>query len=172
MSRLATEHLTDAEVADLLAGEPPMAALAQHLSACPHCGAELEQVRLSLSAFTDLSGRWAENEAPARVPVPSRWALGLNGWPTLATGAAVTVLTGLLVFHFGPIYRADAAQPAPPAVATQAEIPTKTELANDNRLMLRIDEELNGRAKPGVSAADLHPDDATSSTRSAPAVVD
>ena len=176
MSRTPTQHLTDADFANLLAGEQASAPAAQHLAVCAHCSAELEQVRLSLSSFGDIASHWSQLEAPARVPVPSRWALGLTGWPTLATGAAVTVLTGMLVFTFGPASRSPIGAASAPAISATTTVPTKTELANDNRLMLSIDEELTTRAKPGVSASDFRSatlsQDASSSPEGAATIVD
>ncbi|MBE7159467.1 MAG: hypothetical protein INR62_13725 [Rhodospirillales bacterium] len=134
-----TQHLNDAEFSDLLAGEFPDDGMRFHLASCEHCRAELECVKLSLANFTGLGTRWANAVAPGRIPVPPRWAFRLSALPSWPTGLALTALTGLFVFVFGPVGHARSHAPANAAVANA---PSKTELANDNRLMLSIDQEL------------------------------
>lgn len=149
-----TQHLTDAEFSDLLAGELPEGAARVHLAVCDYCRGELESVRESLSSFTGLSTRWAHAAAPARVPVPSRWALGLGSIPSWSTGLAVTAFTGLLVFSLGPV-----GHPSPhatPASAAAAVAPSNTELAQDNRLMLSIDQELSYGDQSGTPTSAMH----------------
>lgn len=170
MRRTQTQHLTDADFSDALTGQQPGETIARHLAECSRCRAEIEQLRSSLAAFGDLSCKWAEAIAPAKVPVPSRWALGLTGWPTLATGVLVTALTGVLVFNFGPSSRGVSSQQTDVTVASRAAAtPTKTELANDNRLMLSIDEELSYRTRPEASVSDLGAQ--ASASTSSPSVV-
>ncbi len=152
-SRGHTQHLTDAEFSDLLAGELPEGAARTHLAACDYCRGELESVRDSLTSFTGLSTRWAHAAAPARVPVPSRWALSLGSIPSWSTGLAVTALTGLLVFSLGT-----AGHPSPHAnmAAATTVMPSNTELAEDNRLMLSIDQELTYGNQSATPAPGLH----------------
>jgi hypothetical protein len=158
-SQSQTQHLTDAEFSDLLAGEMPSPATETHLAACDFCRSELDSVKDSLGSFGSLSTQWAVATAPARVPVPSRWALGLNARPTWATGLAVTALTGLLVFNYGPSgSRVGSGPLATSAPVVAAAPPSNAEIAEDNRLMMSIDQELSYRAQPAVSTSDLRAD--------------
>lgn len=146
VGRARKQHLSDAEFSDLLAGEFPDDATRFHLAHCEHCRTELDCVRSSLSSFSGLGTRWANHVAPSRIPVPSRWALRLMEVPSWSTGLAMTAATGLLVFFFGPTHQTrvhtPAPEPAPTAVIASVSAPSKSELANDNRLMLSIDQEL------------------------------
>lgn len=154
MSNPHLRHLSDAELSDLLAGESPAEHTRLHLDACDYCRGELETVQESLASFSGFSTRWANTSAPSRVPVPSRWALRLGGIPTWTTGLAATALTGLLVFNLGPIGRAPRHADAKPAVVIP---PSNTELADDNRLMLSIDQELNYQERPALAAGAPRP---------------
>ncbi len=140
MSPRPTRHLTDAEFSDLLAGEAPREAVRLHLLGCDHCRGELESVRDSMASFAGISTRWAQVVAPGRIPVPPRWALRFWAVPSWSTGLAMTALTGLLVFHFDPMNHLGKQTVSAAPIAAPA--PSKTELANDNRLMLSIDQEL------------------------------
>ncbi len=145
-----TLHLSDAELSDLLAGEAPADHTRIHLAACDYCRGELETVQESLASFSGFSTRWANTSAPSRVPVPSRWALRLGGIPSWTTGLAATALTGLLVFSFGPMGHAPRHGDAEHAITVP---PSNTELADDNRLMLSIDQELNYQARPSLAVS-------------------
>lgn len=151
-----TQHLTDAEFSDLLAGELPDQPTRLHLAACDYCRTELDSVRESLSSFSLVGTRWAEAAAPARVPVPSRWALGLVPRPNWATGLAATAFTGLLVFFYSaPAHHAGPAA-GTGAVAVAAPAPSNAELAEDNRLMVSIDQELGYQTQSTIAGSGVH----------------
>lgn len=166
-SKPRTQHLTDAEFSDLLAGEFPEDDLRTHLAGCEYCRNELECVRDSMSSFSSIGTRWANAVAPARVPVPSRWAFRLRAIPSWTAGIAMTAFTGLLVFSFGPVGHART-HAAPLAKSVAA--PTNTQLAEDNRLMQSIEQEL---AYQDESADSLprHDTTATSGYAGSPAVI-
>ncbi len=149
-----TQHLTDSEFADLLAGEFPGQIAELHLAACEYCRQELQAVDGSLGSFRQMSTAWAQAEAPRRVPMPSRLALHLGLRPSWGAGLAATAMAALLAVGMGlPGSTSVHENVAAPAVVA----PSNTELANDNRLMLSIDQELNSQAQPAVPASELRP---------------
>ena len=173
MSDTRTQHLTDAEFNDLLAGEMADDATRLHLAACDYCADELKSVRESLASFDGLSSRWAVAAAPERVPVPSRWALNLGLLPSWTTGLAVTALTGLLVFNFGPAHFAHLhAAPAPAAQTATVAVPSNTQLADDNRLMRSIDQELGYQERSEQSVEKLSSGDRKLDHAASDAVID
>lgn len=148
-----TQHLTDEQFGGLLAGELPDESMRIHLAACEFCRAEVEVVQESVSCFNVTSMRWAEAEAPRRVPVPSRLALRLGGRPIWGLGLA-TAAAGFLVAVGMSLPFGQPQHPAP----TQARVPAKptnAELAQDNRLMESIAQELRYDVQPAVPAAEL-----------------
>ena len=144
-----SQHLTDAEFSNLLAGELADGATRLHLASCDYCRNELANVKESLASFSGLGTRWAQAVAPQVVPVPSRWARNVSLLPSWTTGLGVTAFTGLLVFSFGPAHFAHLrSAPVPVAQTVTAAVPNNTQLADDNRLMLSIDQELGYQARP------------------------
>jgi hypothetical protein len=146
------QHLTDLEFGDLLAGDCPGEAAELHLAGCDYCRQELDAVGDSLGSFRTLSTAWAQSEAPRRVPMPSRLALGLGMRPSWGAGVAATAMAALLAVGMGLPGGSSTAR----SMATPPPVPpSNTELANDNRLMLSIDQELSAQAQPAVPASDL-----------------
>ena len=173
MSNTRTKHLTDAEFSDLLAGERTDEASRLHLADCEYCAEELRSVRASLASFDGLSSQWAFSAAPARVPVPSRWALHLGLLPSWTTGLAVTAMTGLLVFNFGPAHFAHRQERLAPAAQTATvAVPSNTELADDNRLMRSIDQELGYGERSDESVQKLSSGDSKLDHTASNAVID
>lgn len=154
-ARSLSQHLTDEQFSDLLAGVSLPHDAEAHLAACSACRAEVEVVAGSLAELNTFSLAWAEREAPRRVPVPSRWSLRLGAHPVwnlgLMTAAAAVALT--IGFHLPQ--HASTAKPATATVAVGGEVPTGAELAEDNRLLSSIDQELSYATQPTVPLAEL-----------------
>jgi len=151
-SRRLPRHLTDEQFSDLLAGETPSEAVAEHLSGCEHCRGELEAVQGSLSNFNLVSLRWAQQEAAAKVQTPSRWALqaaSMPAWAIALTGAAVACIVSVGI---GVPF-----QHEPDQVTAQVVIPVPSdaEIARDNQLMSSIDQELQYEAQLSIPATEL-----------------
>ncbi len=142
-------HLTDAQFGDLLAGEAPDAIAAAHLAACDHCRGEIAAVRGSLNGFNAFTAAWSEKQAPRRIPVPSRWTIHLRGPAAWVGGLAATAAAGLLLFDLG--LPADHVPQQPMVSAAALTGPTSAELADDNRLMASINQEL--RYDDGIAVA-------------------
>ena len=144
-----TQHLTDAEFADLLAGCTPGRAAETHLNACEHCRGELETVSGSLGSFRLAGTLWAEAEAPKRVPLPARLALRRGLQPSPSMALAATVTAAVLLFGLGAPPR-----PVQPSAAVRPALaaPSNAELAEDNRLMTSIDQELSYQASSKMAA--------------------
>ena len=167
------EHLTDAELSQLLDGDQPGAVAEAHLGICDVCREELQMVQSSLASFRALSTAWAEMEAPRRVPAPARWLRGLQLQTSWGAGLAATAITGLLAFWLG----APGQQPGQHGLYARATqpvpvVPTKTELAADNVLLSSIDQELSEPGSPEVSAEQLHVNAERTEFRAAGAVTD
>ncbi len=133
-------HLTDAQFGDLLAGEAPDAATATHLAACSHCRGEIAAVRGSLNGFNACAATWSEKQAALRIPVPSWWTLHMRGGAAGGGGLAATAAAGLLLFDLG--LPTDHVPQQPMVSAAALTGPTSAELADDNRLMASINQEL------------------------------
>lgn len=142
------EHLTDEQFAELLAGEANTRART-HVESCAVCFEELRSVGAAVGDLNHASLRWAERRAE-RIERPSVWALNwsaLPGWG--ATLAGVLILGVALGAHMqSNDERAMVMQPAHIA----AVAPSEDELAQDNRLLRSIDDELN--EQPQVSMED------------------
>lgn len=142
------QHLSDEEFSDLLAGEFPDDDTRIHLASCEYCRNELDCVRDTMSSFSGFGTRWANTVAPDRVPVASRWAFRLSAIPSWTTGLAMTALTGILVFSFGPVGHARTHSLSAARVVVS---PTNNQLADDNRLMVSIEQELAYQDESAVS---------------------
>ncbi len=150
-------HLTDAQFSDLLAGATLDSRSEAHLAACSLCRAEAETVSGSLAEFNNFSVVWAEREAPRRVRTPSRWALRWGAHP--AWNAGVVAAAAAVVFTVGlhlPQHTAPAAVATPAMGEATGAMPSGAELAEDNRLLSSIDQELSSTPQPTVSLADLN----------------
>ena len=145
-------HLNDAQFGALLAGQSPRPAVREHLAACDHCRLEVEAVLSAVEEFNALSLSRARRRAPRMVPTPSRLAQYLGGRPIWGLGVAAGA-AGFLV-ALGLSVGEEHPRPSPP-VRASAVVPTTGELAQDNRLMLSIDQELRSSVEPAVSASEL-----------------
>lgn len=146
-----TQHLTDEQFADLLVGEAPDTATQAHLAACAHCRGEIEVVRSSIGDFNSFTISWAQRHAH-RVPVPSRLALHLGARPAWGLGLAGTVAACLLTVALTRPFQHPEPAPAPQA---SVSAPSNEELAQDNRLLENINQELRYQVQPAVPASEL-----------------
>ena len=150
-AHLATAHLSDEQFSDLLAGELPGDDARTHLTQCAHCRGELEAVRSATGDFNAFSLAWAKAQAPRRVPTPSRWVLHLGVRPSWGLGLATALTACLLTVVVEHPWHTSAREIAR-AVASE---PTTAELAEDNRLLLSIDQELRSDPEPAVAVSAL-----------------
>jgi hypothetical protein len=140
------QHLTDEQFAGLMAGDCSDANARLHVDSCEACGRELASVGIAVNDLSRISTRWAEQHA-ARVQTPSRWALNwkmLPGWG--ATVAAVLIFGVALGTHMQSSNETVVLE-TPHTMPT----PTADELAQDNRLMRSIEDEIN--EQPGAQTA-------------------
>jgi hypothetical protein len=140
------QHLSDEDFSQMLAGCSDAEAL-RHLESCAQCRGELEDTRASLENMNHLGMLWAEQQAPHRVPLPlhgmSRWSMR-SVWLVPATLMVLCVL--LLGINRQHERNADQ--------FNGSSTPRYT-VADDNRLMAAIDQELNREVVPQVPVSDL-----------------
>ncbi len=153
-----TEHLSDEQFYDLLTGELSDPAAQAHLAGCGRCRREAESVQSATENFNQLSLAWAHAEAPRRVRTPSRLALVLGGRPAWGAGLAGTAVACLIAVGFNsPLTHVQ--RPAPTSARIALPSPTETaEIAEDDRLMQSINQELRYDVQPAFPVSDLqHP---------------
>ncbi len=150
-----TEHLSDEQFYDLLSGELSEAAAQAHLASCDRCRREAVSVQSATENFNRLSMAWANAEAPRRVRTPSRLGLILGGRPAWGAGLAGTAVACLIAVGFNsPLAHVPRATPT----SAQIALPSTAEIAEDDRLMQSINQELRYDAQPGFPVSDLqHP---------------
>lgn len=155
-------HLTDEQLAALLADEPVEPEAQAHLETCAPCRNEVHAVRSATGDFNELTLAWAQGQAPLRVQPPSRVALLLGGRPMWGMGLATALAAGVVAFSLGlpgmhvAGMHAAGARTAQTSVAEPAHAElANAELAQDNRLMESIDEELRYSEQPAVPVREL-----------------
>jgi len=144
------QHLTDEQFANLLAGDHSDMSVRLHVESCAVCQRELTSLGAAVGDLNYASLRWAEQRA-SHIEVPSRWVLNWNampGWGAMFAG----------VLLFGVALGAHMQMNQQTAVVVQQahtiSAPSDDELAQDNSLMLSIDNELSEQAGPQVSVSD------------------
>jgi hypothetical protein len=145
------EHLNDEQFATLLAGDSADARARVHIEDCAACRTELCSLGAAIGDLNAASLRWAEQRA-ARIAVPSSWALrwsALPGWG--ATLAGVLIFGVALGAHMQNIDERAAVVPQ----SHLAAAPSDDELAQDNRLMRSIDDQLSDQIRPEVPVSQL-----------------
>lgn len=148
-----TGHLSDEQFSDLLAGERPSGSVEAHLATCAHCRGELTAVEGTLTNFNVFSLTWAQREAPRKVHTPSAWALRIAGLPAWGIGLAGATATCLVAIGLGmPI----AHEPEPAeTVSVVIPVPSDAQIAKDNQLLAKIDQQLRYQAEVAVPTTDL-----------------
>jgi hypothetical protein len=152
------QHLTDEQFASLMIGDRCDANARLHVESCESCRRELASVGIAVNDLGRFSMRWAELRA-ARIQAPSLWTIQwktLPGWG--ATMAAVLIFGVALGTHMQ-----SSNQMAALETPHTMPAPTADELAQDNRLMRSIDDEIN--EQPGVQMAASAPDDSSRGSR-------
>ncbi len=139
-------HLSEEQFSALLGGDVDAAAQ-QHLDACVECRKEMDTVRGSMESFSALGMEWAERRSATLPPV--RLASG-RGWHIPLVWAAGTAMVAAMVFAGWrmespkPVEQVAAVYgPAVVPVAAKVIPVAKKQIAEDNRLMLAISQELS-----------------------------
>jgi hypothetical protein len=138
-------HLTDEQFAGVLCGECDHS---DHLLGCPQCRQELRNVQASLEDFASLSLEWAEQRASTSISTRS---VLLRSWQSASawTAAAAAVLTAAVLFAGQHQRTPQTISLAPHAAVSESEV------ADDNRLMMAIDNEMRWQPQTLISANEL-----------------
>lgn len=152
---MSTRHLSDEQFGQFLAGDAADGAASTHLQLCAECRKELESLGRAVGDLNELSLAWAEQRA-VRVQAPSCWAIGWHALPGWSAAFAAFLFCGVAI----GVHQQSSSRSQPPAQLSQnapgpAVTPTEDELAQDNRLLRSIDDELSRQVRPQVSAAEL-----------------
>jgi hypothetical protein len=98
-----SEHLTEAQFAELLAGPAPAAGsditpAHAHLLACEQCSTEMDSLRESLALFRDATMAYAGEQLRRMppVPIPARTRVSPALWPVYLAAAAALVLAAFV----------------------------------------------------------------------------
>lgn len=143
-------HLTDEQIAQLLAGDRSDGGAVLHVERCQSCRNELAALGTAVADLNFASLRWAEQHA-SRIEVPSHWTLNWNALPGWgATMAAVLILGVAVGAHMQTSTRIEPALQPSHVVAA----PSEDELAQDNQLMRSIDNELSEQVGPQELASE------------------
>jgi hypothetical protein len=140
------QHLTSQEFTDLLIGDCSLE-VRRHVDTCPQCQDECKQVQSAIDGFGAAGLEWAEQRTPISISASSQLFLQCR---SLGTWAAAALLAAAVLFevHQGWIVPPSAAN----NVATQV-VESTADVADDNRLMLAIDQEIRWQAESPLSTA-------------------
>jgi hypothetical protein len=144
-------HTTDEQFAGLLSGDCAIDT-SDHMLGCAQCRQEFKTVQASLEDFASLSLEWAEQRASTSISTPS---VLIRGWQSASawTAAAAAVLTAAVLFSGQ--YQRRAQAPEATSVAASQAADSDSEVADDNRLMVAIDEEIRWPTQTLISVHDL-----------------
>jgi hypothetical protein len=139
------QHLNNQQFTDLLIGDCSLE-VRRHVDACPQCQDEFKQVQSAIDGFGAAGLEWAEQRAPMSISPSSQLLFQCR---SLGTWAAAALLAAAVLFevHQGWIVPTPANN-----VATQA-VESTSDVADDNRLMMAIDQEIRWRAESPLSMA-------------------
>lgn len=155
------EHLTDEQFANILAGDHSDMRARLHVDSCAKCRRELASLDTAVSDLNYASLRWAEQRA-SRIEVPSRWVLHWNSMPGWgATLAGVLMFGVALGAHMQFNQRSAVVTRSSHAIA----VPSDDELAQDNNLMLSINNELTEQVGGQVPVSTLNASSRTAHRR-------
>jgi hypothetical protein len=140
------QHLTNQEFGDLLIGDCSLE-VRRHVDACPQCEEEFKRVQSAIDGFGAAGLEWAEQRAPMSISPSSQLLFQCR---SLGTWAAAVLLAAAVLFevHQGWIVPTHVAN----NVASQSVEPTAN-VADDNRLMMAIDQEIRWQAESPLSIA-------------------
>ena len=146
------EHLTDEQFANLLAGDLGDPRARVHVESCVRCQQELTSLCAAVSDLNYASLRWAEQRA-ARIQVPSRWVLNWNSMPGWGATLAGVLMFGVALGAHMQFNQQNAAVVRP---SHAIPAPSDDELAQDNSLMLSINNELTEQVGGQVPVSTLN----------------
>ena len=146
------EHLTDEQFASILAGDHTDMQARLHVESCGECRQELASLGAAVGDLNHASLRWAEQRA-ARIEVPSRWVLNWNSMPGWGATVAGVLIFGVAIGAHVQINQQSAVIARP---SHTISAPSDDVLAQDNNLMLSIDNELSEQVGGQVPASDLN----------------
>jgi anti-sigma factor RsiW len=142
---MTNPHLTEEQFTEALAGDCDFE-VSRHLQMCPQCQCETKRVQAAISDFTAAGLEWAEQQAPASIPVRSRF---VPRWQAVSSWtAAALVATALL---FGVHQGRPSQMAAGNAIPTPERPESSADVADDNRLLAAIDTEIRWQAQSPVS---------------------
>jgi hypothetical protein len=141
------QHLTDEQFTELLLGEYCIEA-SRHMEMCAECRSEFERVQTSIEDFGTLGLLWAQQRPAPRVCTP--W---LRGWHAVGTRTAAAVLLAAVLF--GTYQEKRMEPPVADSAATATPACSESEVADDNRLMMAIDNEIRWQADSPVAGRNL-----------------
>ena len=150
---MKVQHLTDEQFTDLLSGSSRDSAAQAHLAECEPCRLELAGVKSAVESFDGASLAWASRQAPHLILTPSPWAVRSHAMPRWSAACAALVVMGVAFGLHGT--REGTTSPNQTAAASTNTAPSSTALAEDNRLLLSIDQELTWPVRPQIPAAEL-----------------
>ena len=160
------EHLSDEQFANILAGDRSDMSVRLHIESCAKCQKELTSLGAAIGDLSYASLRWAELRA-ARIEVPSRWVLNWNSMPGWGATVAGVLIFGVALGAHMQVNQQSAVVTRP---SHTISAPSDDELAQDNSLMLSIDNELSEQIGPRVSTSDLNVSSRTARRRAIPEV--
>lgn len=138
---MKTPHLNDEQFSAYLIDPAEDEAVSEHLAACPVCREELDQFRLSVSAFNEETLAWgnarAGNAAPIETMKHKRWTPGL-GWALTACALAAIFLSSSLRDHMERAHIHSSI-----ATATNSQENSAEQIAQDNRMLAEVYEQIN-----------------------------
>lgn len=142
----STPHLNNDQFSDLLIGDCPLE-VRRHVDTCPQCQEEFKRVQSAIDSFGSACLEWAEQRAPVSISPSSPLLFQCR---SLGTWAAAALLAAAVLFevHQGWIVPTPAAND----VATQG-VESTANVAEDNRLMMAIDQEIRWQAESPLSIA-------------------
>ena len=140
------QHLTNQQFTGLLIGDCSLE-VRRHVDACPRCQEEFKQVQSAIDCFGAAGLEWAEQRAPLAISASSQL---FSQCRSLGTWAAAALLAAAVLFevHQGWIVPT----PAADNVATEV-VESTSDVADDNRLMMAIDQEIRWQAESPLSMA-------------------
>ena len=148
------QHLTDEQFASFIAGSRCDASAHVHVESCEACRRELALVGAAVNDLSRFSMRWAEQRA-GRIQTPSLWALNWKMLPGRGATVAAVLIFGVALGAHMQSSNQRVVLETPHTMA----VPTADELAQDNRLMRSIDDEIN--EQPGAQMAASALDDSS-----------
>ncbi len=132
-----TEHLTDEQMAEWLAGGSGDAAAQQHLAECRECSDEMSLMRSGVAGFAALVHEEAQRRPLRQVAVPA--ARTARHTPALVWAAALALLVvATWMFRWTPT------APQPSAIA---------QASGEDTLLLEIQEDLNREVPDALAPA-------------------